>query len=356
MSDEFETALGDALRKLGSVDPAETTGLLATLADLPDRRSRWRVGGRLSWPVAAIGATAVAIVLALALASRPISTPGGSTPAISLQPRASAALSASDANIALTVGFDRSTIVSGGPIAASALVTNTSNRTITYQSDGCGDPITLTLAMPVPNEPSGLPQSGQDAKFKQFVLTKGFEQGGLPVLSPVPTNFGSVCQQPPVNLTLGPGQSVTAMPTWQAQLAGVAAPTGPINLTATFTYDPVPLPSVPPVSPGAPIPLRQNIYAHHVVASGTLAITRGGGPQILSAGEAVDAALRDPAFNAWLARQPQASWTVANLYVEDDGWHVELFVGEATFAYVILDPVSGKLRSMRICSPATCKL
>ena len=266
-------------------------------------------------------------------------------------------LTTSDAEIKLQVELDHDAVAAGKSITATVTISNQSTRSITYSANGCGVPALLELQVPIPHDSAGVVQTGQKALFKRYILAKGFEQGGAPVLAPVPGPFGPVCQSIPQDLVIGVGQTVSGSATWTADLAGVPAPPGAIGWSASFSYDPIPRPSLPTESPGVPIASWIEQYQHRLDLNGSfLVIDAGPEPRILAAAEAVDAALKVPAFAAWVSRVPERSWSNANLYLDPDGWHVELFAGQSTFAYVILDPVSGKVRSMRICSPATCKL
>lgn len=309
-----------------------------------------------------VGVAALALILSASCSTQvPPSVqgvPGASaTPAESPTPSvAIGQLATSDAEIRFQVALDHDRVPSGTAVTATVTVTNVGARSITYAANGCGVPAVLELVVPIPNDSAGISQTGPNGRFKRYLLSEGNGLGVGSVLSPVTDPFGPGCQSPPQDLAIGPGQIVTGSATWTANIAGVPAPPAAIGVNAQFSYDPLPPPSFGLESPFGIIPSWIEQYQHHISLTGSFqVIAAGTQPRLLAAGEAIDAALRVPVFAAWLARQPEPSWSVGNLYLDTGGWHVELFAGQATFAYVIIDPVSGKLRSMRICSPATCK-
>ncbi len=291
----------------------------------------------------------------------PSNTPGSLAPS-----PATRVWSAEDADITLSVTFDQPSVPSGGSIVASVVVSNASSRPITYLSNGCGVPAILKIAVPIPNDSSGSAQVGSDGAFKQYVLTTGYGQGGQPALAPVQASFGPVCPNPPTDLEIAAGKSVSAQVAWTADvIPGVPAPAGPLAVTATTSYDPAPFPSpvdptnsIAPESPGtlrAPPGMRIERYLHQVATSGVLNVTGGASAMaVLSAAQAVDAALVNQSFSDWVSRQPSSTWVNANLYLDKRGWHVELFVVPRAFGLVLLDPVTGSVRSVQICAAPSC--
>jgi hypothetical protein len=73
----------------------------------------------------------------------------------------------------------------------------------------------------------------------------------------------------------------------------------------------------------------------------------------MSAGLAIDAALADTKFTTWLEKQPSRTWSGANLWLDAQGWHVELFreVGvPRSFGRVTVQPVTGQTVVVDICT------
>lgn len=280
-------------------------------------------------------------------------SPGSSEPAVS-----SAAAPSPDVQMVLS-SRDASATTSA---VISATVTNVSSRAITYQSSGCGLPVTVQLEVPVPNGSAGVAQTRLASVFKQYVLSQGLGPRGLPALEPVAEPFGPTCPKVPTDLILNPGQSTSGSATWTKDFTpDVPVAPGQLTATITFNYDPLPIPKPATVSPSSgadglrpPPPMVVEQYRQLTTALGVVIVGDTSVAPAISASEAVDAALRDPSFSAWLLQQPQASWINANLYLDTRGWHVELFVQPRAFALVVLDPTDGTIRSVQVCAAPVC--
>jgi hypothetical protein len=319
------------------------------------------MGPRTVW----VAGVTVGLILAGCVANPGASAPPASTVSPS-QAVATSSLTASDADVELSVAFDHPSVDAGGSVTATVDIANKSSRPITYQTNGCGLPASLQLMVPVPNGSNGSAQSGANDAFKQYALNQGLGQGGQPALAAVQETFGPVCRNPISDEVVDPGKSVTGAAIWTADvIPGVLEPAGTVAVTATMRYDPATQPgtgsaasSSPNMSPGAlqpPPPMRIEQYQHEVTATGVLEIIDNGtGPKVLSAREAIDASLKSSAFDDWLSGQPSSSWVNANLYLDKRGWHVELFVNPRAFGMVLLDPVTGSVRSVNICAAPTC--
>jgi hypothetical protein len=280
----------------------------------------------------------------------------GSTDATQ-SPGATAQSSDLDLSVALTTASP----VAGTAVTATVTVRNQSLRAVSYQTDGCGMPATLEVDRPTPNGSTGSAQSGFAATFKQYVMADGLDQAEKPGLGPVREPFGDSCQAVPSNLTLEPGQLVTGDKTWQTDLVpGIPLPPGPVVLTTTVQYDPLPPPTPrspqPAPSGGLPPPNGNWFpqYEHVLAQTIDIQVAAGIGPSAMSAAQAIDAALTNVTFRSWLEGQPASSWANANIYLDARGWHVELFVDQHTFGIVILDPVSGNIRFVSTCESGTC--
>ena len=274
-------------------------------------------------------------------------------------------LAVSDANLDLAVKFNSAIVAPGATVKATVLVTNRGSGPVVYQSSGCGMPATLVLMVPVPSESGGVAQNGPAGAFKQYILSQGFGQRGLPALSPVPQSFGAACDKAPNDATIVSGGTVTGASTWVADVVpDLPAPAGLISAVATLNYGPLPGPSLPD-QPAAsstaaggglrpPLPMWIEQY-HQLSVTGSLEIAgTAKTPSAMSAAQAVDAALNVVPFSTWVMSQPASSWANANLYLDTRGWHVELFVQPRAFAMVLLDPVTGSVRSTTICAAPTC--
>ena len=86
----------------------------------------------------------------------------------------------------------------------------------------------------------------------------------------------------------------------------------------------------------------------------------GGAPGAISAGRALDAALGDPPFAAWLVKQPRNSWVNANLFLQPRAfaaaplpevpyWDVELYREPRNWAVLLVDAASGEVLHRSFC-------
>ena len=94
-------------------------------------------------------------------------------------------------------------------------------------------------------------------------------------------------------------------------------------------------------------------------ATGTITVLDGA-PSAVSAGQALDAALVDPEFAAWLGEQPKDAWANANLFLQGRGfvepypvvpyWDVELFLEPRNWAVLYIDAMSGEVLRRTFCN------
>jgi hypothetical protein len=213
--------------------------------------------------------------------------------------------------------------------------------------------------VPVPDGSAGITQTGADGTFKDYVLSQGKGLHGLAALDAITEPFGTACSAVPTDLVLKPGDTVTGTASWTPGFRPeVPLQAGTLTATATFSYDPLPLPTPSPTifadGMRAPTGMMVEQY-HHLTAQATVVVAASSAtvPGI-SAAQAVDAALTAPTFASWLEAQPQSTWVGADLYQSFDGWHVELFVQPRAFALANIDPITGAVRFVDICTAPGC--
>ncbi len=149
---------------------------------------------------------------------------------------------------------------------------------------------------------------------------------------------------------------------WKAEIVpGVAALAGTVPFTVTVGFDqqngP---PSRPPDDTGPPgswVAMYKQLEV-----TGTLEIV-GSGPALASTGEVIDSILADRKYARWLAEQPRATWSNANLFLTSSpngegivpagpSWDLDLFreVGVPRhWAIAFIDPFDASVRSVTYC-------
>jgi hypothetical protein len=99
--------------------------------------------------------------------------------------------------------------------------------------------------------------------------------------------------------------------------------------------------------------------AETLAVNGTITVLPGG-PKAVSAGQALDAAIDDPEFGAWLSKQPENSWENANLFLQPAAvgvdvlpvvpyWSVELFRTPRNWAILSIDASEGTVLKKIFC-------
>ena len=293
--------------------------------------------------------------------ARPGPTAGGARTA---GPAPSGPVAAQDDGLALVVSLSRSEVPSGGDITLDVTVRNDRSTPVTIGPGNCGALVTMYAELPVPLDPRGKTWTGIEGEFKNYALAHGYREGGLPMSHPgwVYADAGR-CDQPPVDRTLEPGGTLTASMTWTAQLVpGVPALPGVVPFTVSLAHDPTGgPPSYPPDYHGVR-GLWFFLY-RQLTVSGTIDIV-GDRPVVVSAGQAIDAMLDDPRFATWLTQKPAATWSIANVFLQNAGeaqgivpagpsWDVELFREAGVprnWAIGFVDAASGRVLSVTFCN------
>jgi hypothetical protein len=278
-----------------------------------------------------------------AATSSPASSPSA---VLSPSPGASAAVQSPDgAELRITVSA--TTIAVGQALTVFQVVTNVGSETIQVDNKQCGGPALVEVELPFPTTPTGATLSGQLATFKQWMLDNALTTGQSRS-STYRTPFGPLGCGGYHPIALAPGGQLTGSRSDPiTQVPGVTLPGGPATIVATLFYWQVPATPLPTLGPNAKPAMRVPIL---VSVSIPISVV-GSAPHVLSAGQAVDAALKITEFAAFVAANPPDSWERGILMLNDYyGWDIELQLKSGGFAAARLDPMTGTVSWHRTCT------
>jgi hypothetical protein len=298
------------------------------------------------------------------------SSPGVSEPAGTNQAGGSAtagvdgAPGASDDKLTVTVALGRAEVEPGASVTIAVTVHNGRSVPVVLSVDQCGAPATMYAVVPVPVGPSGRDWDGIAGDFKTYALTEGYREGGAPATAPGWV-YATVrpCRERGSELTLAPGDTASSSMTWTAAIVdGVPAAPGQVPFKVTVGHDPTGAPPSNPPGHTGPLGSWFRTYAQLVV-DGTIRIG-GDAPNVLTAGQALDAMLADRRFSAWLSERPKGTWSGANVFLLNYGaaqgivpagpsWEIDLFRETGVprnWAIGFVDPFTGTLRNLAFCN------
>jgi hypothetical protein len=247
-------------------------------------------------------------------------------------------------------------------VTFTATLQNGTTEPVDYSVPWCGGGASVALSVDLPQEPAGKTWSGIAQTFKDYVLTEGYGAGtDPPPTRPVRIDVvADPCENDgDSQAILAPGDSVTSTLPWKAEIvAGVSAMAGTVPFTVSVGYD---RQNDPPSNPGVGVPSLWFPIYKHLVVEGTIEVA-GDGPALASPGEVIDALLSNKKYAAWLAGEPRATWSNANLFLapgRDDGfppigpnWELDLFVeGNVPrhFALAFVDPFDASILLVQYC-------
>lgn len=280
--------------------------------------------------------------------------PGASALATAPSPSAPITFTAEHDRLELVASFDRLVVEPGGDVTVQLSLRNARSEDVSF-SEPCGQSDAMTVEVPNPVEPVGREWDGIAGVFKAYALG---QSTGTPIESSVRTPLktmakGSRCHAPTVgepsfeHQTIPAGETYESTLTWSAELVK-DLPAGPGDM---------------PFS----IQVRHDIeaagggmYKAETLAVNGAITVLAGGANVVTAGEALDAALADPDFSAWLSKQPRKSWENANLYLQPGAvgvdvlptvpyWSVELFRAPRNWAIYYVDASAGTLLKRMFC-------
>jgi hypothetical protein len=217
---------------------------------------------------------------------------------------------------------------------ASVRIENIGNRPIRWASGGCGDPggIFIDLTKLYPAGRADWPEPL--ARFKRLALGPGNANGLLTLGYEAEARWGTniMCPASLGIATLAGGGQLSMRAGWDGAYEGSPVPTGPATVEAAF----------PVIGFQGDVP-EDDFDSHSVGVSIETAVVGEAGASVLAPGLAIDAALADPGFAAWVSAGPLDRWINPDVARIGDAWHIGLFklgASGATEAYqgVIIDP------------------
>jgi hypothetical protein len=223
--------------------------------------------------------------------------------------------------------------LSGAVSWATLEIENVGDRAIRWAGGGCGDPggIFVDLREVFPAGRGDWPEPL--GRFKRLALGPGNANGVLTVGYIDESRWGTdlLC---PASLrieTLAPHGRLSTRAGWDGTYEKAPVPTGPATVEAVF----------PVIGPEGEV-ADTDFDSHPVSVSARTAIEGTGGASVLAPALAVDAALGDPEFAAFVRAGPVARWLNPDLARIEGTWSVGLFKSDAagvteSYAGVVVD-------------------
>lgn len=255
----------------------------------------------------------------------------------------------------LVAMFERVEVEPGGSVTVGLRIENTRSTDVVFE-EPC-HPESMTVEVHEPVEPIGREWDGIAAAFKTYVLETS---SGSPMESSIRERRQTGVFAQPCHAPSAPGGGDGLVPT-------TIIPAGTTYETfLTWTAEIVPgVPALPGVAPFAIRVAHDHVAegggmtAPTVGTSGAILVLDGGAPTAISAGQALDAALGDRQFAAWLEQQPRDAWVNANLFLQPRGfaegfpevpyWDLELYREPRNWAVLYIDAMTGEVLRRNFC-------
>jgi len=202
---------------------------------------------------------------------------------------------------------------------ARILIENRGTRGVRWAGGGCGDPGEISIDLR-PAFAAGRAWPGLLGRFKILALGGGrFENpaAGSYVGEALFGRSDVACPNDLKIETLAAGGSLSSRAGWTGRFGfpGVPAPTGAAVVTGSFSFIGIDGAVGPDVTDVRPTEVRIP----------TTIVGVADRPAPLSPALAVDAALGDPEFGAWVQAVPEASWINPSVDLTDGAWTIGLF-------------------------------
>jgi len=262
--------------------------------------------------------------------------------------------SAEDTGLKLVASFDRLIVEPGGDVNVQLSLRNTRSEDVSF-SEPCGQSDAMVVEVPNPVEPIGREWDGIAGVFKAYALG---QSSGTPIESSIRTPLKTMAKASRCHtLTVGElgfehqripaGETYESTLTWSAELVkDLPAGPGEVPFSIQVRHD------IEAAGGGM-------YKAETLAVNGAISVLPGGA-NVVTAGEALDAALADPDFSAWLSKQPRKSWENANLYLQPGAvgvdvlptvpyWSVELFRAPRNWAIYYVDASTGTVLKRMFC-------
>jgi hypothetical protein len=228
-------------------------------------------------------------------------------------------------------------ILEGPPISAtrsfiSASVENLGTRAVRWQGGGCNDPVTTWIDVAGAFE-AGRAWPGLLGRFKITALDDdpNPNQGGYEAESRLtkPGEIPMFCTADLRVNELEAGGVLRMRAAWSGTIGETApAPAGPAVVTSSFPYIGVAGLVPNDRTDAEPISVRIETTVQPPPAAPASG-SASPGPVPLAPALAIDAALADPQFAAWVEAAPEVRWINPNVVLLDGNWHIGLFVTRA---------------------------
>lgn len=204
----------------------------------------------------------------------------------------------------------------GAPSWASMTVENVGDRGIRWAGGGCGDPGGIFIDLRGVFPPGRADWPEPLATFKRDTLGPGQTNHVFSLGYEAEARWGTniACTADLRIETLASGAVLSMRAGWDGTYEGRPVPTGPVTVEAAF-----PVIGVEGVVPDSAY------ESHPVGVSIPTMIAGGAGESVLAPALAIDAALADPEFAAWVSGHQPDRWVNPDLARIGDTWQVGLF-------------------------------
>ena len=273
-------------------------------------------------------------------ASLPALTAAPSTPVATIPPDLATHAQVERDGVRVSIDVDAVPLRKDGPATVTLTVENRSSRVVRWLTDGCRVPVSASIRFVGDAWIGGTNQTGVAAQFKELALQRRLQNGfaalGAAFNDPMQGQPLQGCSDIAIVEQLKAGAHITRTVTWPDPYPIFPQlPNGPIEIVASFPFH---------GWPGDPDGTRYEPIAARLPSS----LVSDDVIEFLPPGPAIDAALADSQFAAWLATKPLSQWVNSrrNLDPALGTWEIGLFVVDG-YALVTLDSHSGKVISRR---------
>jgi hypothetical protein len=258
------------------------------------------------------------------------------------------------AGLKLVAEFDRMEVEAGGTVTVALSIENTRPTDVVFDEPCNAQAMIVEVRAPI--EPTGRDWDGIAAAYKTYALETST---GTPIESSIREPLRTAAKAEPCHATasgvgiggtlklIEAGTTYETVLTWAAEIVpDVPAVPGPAPYTIAVPFDHK--------------EAGNGLYTIETLeATGTITVLEGA-PSAISAGQALDAALGDPEFAAWLDQQPEDAWVNANLFLEGRAfgvdvlpevpyWDVELYREPRNWAVLYIDAINGEVLRRNFC-------
>jgi hypothetical protein len=274
------------------------------------------------------------------LASPSASTAAPSTPVATVPPDLGTHAQMERDGVRVSIDVDAVPLRKDGRATVTLTVENRSNNVVRWLADGCRVPVSATIRFVGDSWIGGIDQTGVAAAFKELalqpLLQNGFAALGAEFDDPMQGQPLQGCSDIGIVEQLKAGAHITRTVTWPDPDPIIPQlPNGPIEIVASFPFH---------GWPGDPEGQRYEPIAARLPSW----LVSDDSIDFLPPGPAIDAALADPQFAAWLLTKPRDQWVNSSRDLDPvaGSWEIGLFVLNG-YALVKLDSRTGQVISRR---------